>query len=195
MSIKRVKNMRKSVLYVVFLSLITVLGFSFIPPEEGMYPLSELKSIDLVGAGLKISPEEIYNPGSTGLVDALVLLGGCTGSFISEEGLMITNHHCAFRSINEASTTENNYLANGFAAQTREAEIPAKGYTCRITESYKDISDEILSAVKEIKDNTERSSAINKKIKTIEEKESDPTNSIEAKVSEMFIGKTYVLFK
>jgi S1-C subfamily serine protease len=63
---------------------------------EGMYPLSELKNLNLNKAGLEISVDEIYNPSKTSIVEAIVRIGGCTGSFISENGLILTNHHCVF---------------------------------------------------------------------------------------------------
>ena len=108
--------------------------------DEGMYPLSEISKIDLSAAGLKISPQDIYNPDGLSLVDALVKVGGCTGSFVSENGLIITNHHCAFGAISRASTAGANHLENGFLANNYEEEIPATGTKCRITESYEDVS-------------------------------------------------------
>lgn len=163
--------------------------------EEGMYPLSEIHKIDLVKAGLIINPLDVYNPNGISLIDALVKVGGCTGSFVSEEGLILTNHHCAFDAINRASTTENNYLENGFLAKTKLNEIQAIGKTVRITESYEDVSEQILSAVKDIDDLSERAKIIKKKLQEIGEAANDKVNSIEGKVSEMFKGKTYVLFK
>ncbi|MCF8241252.1 MAG: S46 family peptidase [Melioribacteraceae bacterium] len=186
---------RKVLLAFSIISFVIIAGMIPTNPEEGMYPLSEIKNVDLVEAGLKIDPGEIYNPDGISLIDGLVRLGGCTGSFVSNEGLILTNHHCAFGAINRASTPEQNLLQDGFLAKTREDEIPATGYTCRITESYEDVSDEILDAVKDIEDVTERLSAIESKIREIEEAATDEENSIEARVSEMFIGKTYILFK
>src|SRR5437868_14883471 len=110
-------------------SLISVgiLQSGYKPWEEGMFPLSEIHKLDLKKAGLKISQNEIYNPNGTSLVDALVNVGGCTGSFISNQGLIITNHHCAFSAVQLASTPEHDYLTNGFVAANREQEIEAKG--------------------------------------------------------------------
>ncbi len=164
-------------------------------PEEGMYPLTDIPKDALVEAGLKISPDDIYNPNGISLIDALVNISGCTGSFVSEDGLIITNHHCAFRAINNASTPEHNYLEEGFLAESREKEIPSPGYTVRITESYEDVSDKILNAVEGIDDLKERGKKISEQIRKIEEEASDKENSIVAKVSEMFVGETYVLFK
>ncbi len=165
------------------------------PWEEGMFPLSEINKLDLKKAGLKIDQNEIYNPNGTSLIDALVNVGGCTGSFISDQGLIITNHHCAFSAVQLASTPEHDYLTNGFVANTHEQEIEAKGLTCRITDSYEDVSDKVLGAVAQIDDPASRLKLINEVMKNIviEAEKKDP--GIKAEVSEMFIGKTYVLFR
>ncbi len=180
--------------FVFFTLILFISAFSSIP-EEGMYPLSDIPKDALVDAGLKINPDEIYNPNGISLIDALVNIGGCTGSFVSKDGLIITNHHCAFRAVNNASTPEHNYLEDGFLAKDRSEEIPSPGYTVRITESYKDVSEIILSAVEGISDVKERGRIISEKIKELEEEASDEENSITAQVSEMFVGKTYILFK
>jgi len=104
--------------------------------EEGQYPLSSINKLDLKKAGLLIDQNEIYNPNEISLIDALVKVNGCTGSFVSPDGLIITNHHCAFGAVNEASTPEHNYLENGFLAKSRDKEIHAKDYKVKITESY-----------------------------------------------------------
>lgn len=136
---------------------------SFTRLDEGMFPLSDLNRVDLKKAGLVIDQTDIFNPGHVGLVDALVRVGGCTGSFISEEGLIITNHHCAFGAVQLASTTENDYLSNGFVARSRELEIEAKGLTIRITDSYEDVSSRVLAAAKQAKTPAERIQIIAKK--------------------------------
>ncbi len=183
----------KSALILTILSLF--LGMMPSSPQEGMFPLSEIHNLGLNSAGLKISQNEIYNPDGVSLVDALVQLGGCTGSFVSKDGLIITNHHCAFGAINQASTVKNNYLENGFYAKNYEEEFAAKGYTCKITESYEDVSDKILDAVKNINDPAERTKLISLKMKELAATAEDKQNSITAQVSEMFAGKSYVLFR
>lgn len=163
--------------------------------EEGMFPLSEIHKIDLKKAGLKIETNEVYNPNGVSLVDALVNVGGCTGSFVSDEGLIITNHHCAFSAVQLASTPENDYLNKGFVARTRAQEIEAKGLTCRITDSYEDVSDKVLGGVANIEDPSARLKMINTMMKQIAAEAEQKDSSIKAEVSEMFIGKTYVLFR
>jgi len=183
--------------FLITLSFFIVISFAFIPskPDEGMFPLSDIKNINLNEKGLKISVDEVYNPNGVSLVDALVKLGGCTGSFISNEGLIITNHHCVFGIVSDASTIENNYLENGFLAETREKEIPAKGLACRITDSYEDVSAEVLEAANTEEDISKRTTAISKKIKEIVDREEKKDSTIKAEVSEMFVGEQYILFR
>ena len=179
----------------IFISLL--LSFGYIPsrPEEGMFPLSDIKNINLNEKGLKISVDEVYNPNGVSLVDALVKIGGCTGSFISDEGLVITNHHCVFGIVSRVSTVENNYLENGFLAKNKSEEIPAKGLTCRITDSYEDVSAEVLDAANQAEDISQRTNAISQKMREIVKREEEKDSTIKAEVSEMFVGEQYVLFR
>ncbi len=181
----------KALILIAFLFV----AFTSFRPHEGMYPLTEIRNLDLTEAGLKIPINEVYNPDGVSLVDALVNLGGCTGSFVSPEGLIITNHHCVFGTVQKASTTEHNYLENGFLAGSREQEIPAEGVTCKITLSYADVSSEVLNAANTTADVSEREKAIQGKIAEIVKREEEKDPAIEAQVSEMFIGETYVLFR
>lgn len=187
--------MNKKILLITSLLAFGVIQSGYKPWDEGMFPLSEIHKLDLKKAGLKIDQNEIYNPNGTSLVDALVNVGGCTGSFVSGEGLIITNHHCAFSAVQLASTPEHDYLTNGFVAKSHEEEIEAKGLTCRITDSYEDVSDKVLGAAAQVEDPASRLQIINNAMKNIalEAEKKDP--SIKAEVSEMFIGKTYVLFR
>jgi hypothetical protein len=187
--------MTKKSLIITLLSTIGLMQVGLHLPEEGMFPLSEIHQLDLKKAGLKIDQNEVYNPNGISLVDALVNVGGCTGSFVSNEGLIITNHHCAFSAVQLASTPENDYLNNGFVAKSNQEELEGKGLTCRITDSYEDVSDRVLGATAQVDDPAARLQIINNAMKNIalEAEKKDPT--IKAEVSEMFIGKSYVLFK
>ena len=190
--------MKHSLQKLVAIGLLTVSGifqFSASVPDEGMYPLSDIHLAGLKKAGLKINEQEIYSPGKVSLVDALVRVSGCSGSFVSPNGLIITNHHCAFSAVQLASSPESNYLENGFVANSLEQEIQAEGLTIRITESYEDVSEEVLAAVEHINDPIDRIEIINEKRKEIARRAVEADPSITAEVSEMFIGKSYVLFK
>jgi hypothetical protein len=173
-----------------------VLSFLFLTlfSDEGMWPISEIHKLDLQSKGLKISPKEIYNPDGISLIDGICQVGGCTGSFVSSDGLILTNHHCAYGALQAASTEKSDYIKNGFLARNRSEEIPAIGYTVRITESYEDVSKEVLSVVKKGMDLAARTKAIEKKTKKIVAAAEKKNPGKRAEVAEMFIGKTYVLF-
>ncbi len=174
--------------------IIVVLLCNFLSAEEGMYPLSEIHKLDLQAKGLEIELSELYNPDGISLIDGICNVSGCSGSFVSEKGLILTNHHCVYRAIKNASTVENDFLENGFFAQNLSEEFPAKGYTVRITESYRDVSDEVLNVINKNMTLAERTKAIEKKIKEIITQVEAENPGKRASVSEMFIGKTYVLF-
>ena len=166
----------------------------FVISEEGMYPLSEIHKLDLKAKGLEIELIDIYNPDGISLIDGICKVGGCSGSFVSEKGLILTNHHCARGAIQNASTIENDFWENGFYAKNSSEEVNASGYTVRITESYRDVSDEVLSAINNNMTLIERTKAIEKKTKEIIRQVETENPGKRAVVSEMFIGKTYLLF-
>ncbi len=140
-----------------FIFLIALLVLTSAKTEEGMFPLSELSKIDFKKAGFRISPEQIFNPNAPSIVDAIVRVGGCTGSFISNDGLIITNHHCAFSFVANISDTAHDYIKNGFLAKDKSEEKSANGLVCKITTSYEDVSAKILDGLGDITDPIERS--------------------------------------
>jgi hypothetical protein len=175
-------------------SLLPLLLSGTLLADEGMYPISDLGRINFARAGLTVTAADIYAPGGAGLSDAIVNLSGCTGSFVSSDGLILTNHHCVFGYVQGASSVEHDYVTEGFLARTRAEEIPAKGATVRITESSRDVSAEVLSALSDTMSPGERTRAVTAKTRSLarEAEKANPGKS--AEVAEMFAGKSYVLF-
>jgi len=162
--------------------------------DEGMFPISELGRLNLSAKGMGLTPKELFNPGQVSLVDGICRVNGCTGSFVSSNGLIITNHHCAFDAIQKASSSKNDLLSSGFIAKNFAEEVPAPNYTVRITEGYKDVSEQVLSVVTENMTALERNKAIEKRRKEIELASEKENKGLRVEVAEMFAGKTYVLF-
>ena len=112
--------------------------------DEGMWLLPLLKQLngkDLKATGCKLTPEEIYSINKTSLKDAIVHFGGgCTGEMISSQGLLVTNHHCGYSSIQGLSTDEHNYLMDGYWAKSLAEEIPAPGLSVTFLVSMEDVS-------------------------------------------------------
>ncbi len=165
-----------------------------LPGEEGMFPLSEIHKLDLKARGFAIEPGELYNPDGVSLIDGIIDLDGCTASFVSADGLILTNYHCAFGAIQSLTTTENDYLRDGFYAAESGAELPAKRYTVRLIESYRDVSREVLAVLRGRMTHAERSKAIEEKMKRLVVAVEKERPGKRAEVAEMFRGKTYVLF-
>ncbi len=184
--------MKKGIALLFVIGLL--IGFKADKSEEGIFPMSHLSKLDLKKAGLSIDIDEIYNEEKPSLVNALVRLGGCTGSFISDEGLIITNHHCVFSQVASQSSPENNYLENGFYASTYEKELKTT-LPCKITQSYRDVSEEVLTGVDALSDAIEKQKLIQKNIKAIVETEKEDHPGLTIEVSEMLVGKSYTLFR
>lgn len=162
--------------------------------DEGMFPLSQLNQVDFKKAGFNISQKDIYNPDGVALTDALVRLGGCTGSFVSEEGLIITNHHCVFGSVAGVSTKENDYLENGFYASDKSKEIKV-GLTCKITKSYEDVSLKVLDGINLQTEPVAKKEMIRKNMDALIKEEQAKYPELSIEISEMFVGYSYTLFR
>ena len=101
--------------------------------DEGMWLLPLLEQLNgksLADAGCRLTPDEIYSINHGSLKDAIVHFGGgCTGEIISKDGLLVTNHHCGYSSIQGLSTPEHNYLMDGYWAMNRAQELPVPRLT------------------------------------------------------------------
>lgn len=117
--------------------------------DEGMWmvnAISRVLEMNMQKAGCRLSSREIYNSEDVSLSDAIVSLDfGCTGSMVSAEGLLITNHHCAYDDVFRMSTAEHNYLEDGFWAHTRAQEFPIKGKNAYFLRQVLDVTDEVLA--------------------------------------------------
>ena len=121
--------------------------------DEGMWLLQLLKeqnSINLMKKqGLKLEADDIYNSNGVSLKDAVGIFGGgCTGEIISPEGLILTNHHCGYSSIQQHSSVEHDYLTDGFWAMSRAEELPTPGLKFRFVHRIVDITDLVNAKVK-----------------------------------------------
>lgn len=140
--------------------------------DEGMWlpdALGKLNLAQLKKRGFDLKPEEVYSTTNASLKDAIVQISiGGTGSFVSPEGLILTNHHVAFAAVTRASSTEKDYINKGFLAQTRTEEIPAQGYTVSVTQDFKDVTAEVMSAVKPEMTTAQREAALTAKRQEIQ---------------------------
>jgi len=134
----------------IFLSAL-ILSIGTLRADEGMWMLpliQKLNSKQMSDMGFKLSAKDIYDINKSSLKDAvLVFGGGCTAEIISKDGLVLTNHHCGYGTIQKLSDVSHNYLQDGFWAKSREEEIPAKGLTVTFLDRFEDVTQAVTDAM------------------------------------------------
>ena len=186
---------------IIALSLALTLSIPLISiADEGMWlPLliKRLNIEDMQNAGLKLTAEEIYDVNNSSLKDAIVRLGRgfCTAEIISQDGLMLTNHHCGYGNIQEHSSEENDYLTEGFWAMNRSEEIPNPGLTASFLIRMADVTEQVLADVKDDMSEAERASAISTAIRSITKEQSNDKAGTSMEIKSFFYGNEYYLFE
>jgi hypothetical protein len=154
--------------------LLSTVSFA-IAKDEGMYTPDQISKLPLKQKGLKISPNELYNPKGVDISDAVIRLSiGCTGEFISPQGLILTNHHCGFDALVSASTPQNDFAKNGYKSASMAEELSAKGYSIFITNRVEDVTAQITKGTNNLTGDA-LTEAVNANIKAL-------TTSEQAKV-------------
>jgi hypothetical protein len=179
----------------LFITIFLFFLFVFsINAQEGMWLLNQIDKLDLNKKGLQIDVNQIYTPGKPGLYSAIVQLDGGTASFVSPNGLLVTNHHVAYAALQRVASKDNNYIENGFLARTNSEEVQAQGYQARLMLEMRDVTSEVLESVKSVSDPGERADKINKKITEMSDAITKGKEDMEANIAEMYNGNQYVLF-
>ena len=157
--------------------------------DEGMWLLPLLQKFNsdaMRNIGCRLTAEDIYSINKTSLKDAIVQFGGgCTGEIISEEGLLVTNHHCGYSSIQRLSTPEHNYLEDGFWALSKDAELPVPGLTVTFMRSMQDVT----SVFRGLKDNKE----VEAKMAEVEKAAEADNPNCKASVTSFYNSNVYYL--
>ncbi|MFN2492233.1 MAG: S46 family peptidase [Pyrinomonadaceae bacterium] len=161
----------------------------FLPDTINRIPAERLKK-----RGLMIPTSAIYNPNGVSIKDAIVIVGGGTGEFVSSNGLLLTNHHVSFDALVAASNTSRNYAEDGYTATSRDSELQAQGYTVTITQDLKDVTAEVTAGGNGATLSPERSATIQSRIRSIEAAGSRPADGIQVRVIPMNEGLFYYKF-
>ncbi len=149
-----------------FFSILWVLPFTAQKGEGGMWLPNEIDQVeaDMKQMGMLISAGDIWDTRKPSIKDAVVQLGnGCTGEFVSEKGLLFTNHHCGYNAIASVSSVEHNYLKDGFWAQSFEDEIPVD-LSIYVIDNITDVTESILQNVPDDAPARQRQSLIDRNI-------------------------------
>ncbi len=153
----------------LFILFLTTIRFAAIA-DEGMWLLTLLNKNyqDMKKQGFQLTPEDVYSVNQSSLKDAVVMLGGyCTGEIVSDKGLMLTNHHCGYRTIQLHSTVENDYLKDGFWAMSLEEELVTPDLFVRFLNRMEDVTDKVNKKLNDKMTEKERKDAINEVRKTL----------------------------
>lgn len=164
--------------------------------KEGMWIpllLEKYNIEEMQEMGFELTAQDIYDINNASLKDAVVVFGGgCTGEMISDEGLLITNHHCGYRQIQSHSSLENDYLTEGFWAMNRNEELPNPGLTVRFLEYMEDVTDEVLEGT-EVLETEGREARIKENLTGIERRASE-RGKFFTQVKPLFYGNQYFLY-
>ena len=167
--------------------------------DEGMWLVSMLNRITMAeaqGLGLNLSAEEIYDINNASLKDAIVRLNGgsCTGEVISSQGLVLTNHHCAYDAIQGFSSTENDYLTDGFFALAHDQEMHIDDFVISFLVRIDDVTSRILENVTLEMSEDERNAAIREARKALME-EMNPEGDKELQLKSFYYDNEFYLFE
>ncbi|MBS1775287.1 MAG: S46 family peptidase [Bacteroidetes bacterium] len=161
--------------------------------KEGMWlpPTLQQREADLKENGLQIPVSKLYNADGSGLNHAVVLFGkGCTGEVISNKGLVLTNHHCGYGTVQGLSSKDKDYFANGFFALNNKDEVPCPGLTVTFIRKMENVSDLVLFDIADTLSESKRDSIISNRIKGLE-KGYRYTTKMDASIKPFFNGNQY----
>ena len=127
-----------------FLSLLLAVACTTLAHADGgMWLMQQINSqmAQMRSLGMQLSASDIYNPNGTSLSDAVVLFdGGCTGVLVSDQGLLLTNHHCGYDQIQQHSSVQHNYLKDGFWSYSFAEELVNPGLEVEIVDEITDVT-------------------------------------------------------
>lgn len=181
---------------ILALFILAITLFAPARADEGMWIpalIHKLNINDMQKTGLRLTAEDIYSINNSSLKDAVVHIGGCTAEMISPDGLMLTNHHCAFGDIQRHSSVEHDYLQNGFWARTKAEELPNPQKIARFLISTEEVTDKVLAEVTPGMSFEERNRKVSQVSARLEREATEGTH-YQAQVRSFFESNKYFLF-
>jgi len=181
---------------IIILWIVVVFSIQ-VSAKEGMWLpvlLNHLNISDMQEKGMRLSAEDIYSINQASIHNAIVLFGsGCTGELISDEGLLITNHHCGLGRIQKHSSVESDYLTHGFWAMEKKDELPNPGLTVTFLRRMEDVTEQVLDGITEETNEQDRLIMVLENMDKIKQEATEETH-YKADVKSLFYGNQYFLF-
>ncbi|MCD4792215.1 MAG: S46 family peptidase [Bacteroidales bacterium] len=182
---------------ILFVPVFIILFTSQIRADEGMWIplfLNKYNIEEMQKKGFKLTAEDIYSVNKASMKDAVMIFGrGCTAELISDQGLIITNHHCGFSRIQSHSSLEHDYLTHGFWAMSKKEELVNEGLTVTFLVRMEDVTEKILKGINDDMLDEEKDKKIEENMKITEE-EAGKDNNYKVGVKSFFYGNQYFLF-
>ncbi|MBZ0241740.1 MAG: S46 family peptidase [Bacteroidales bacterium] len=179
----------------IFLAVLMLPYYGLVAGEGMWIPmlLKQLNEKEMKAMGMRITAEDIYSVNQSSLKDAIVLFGrGCTGEIVSDQGLMLTNHHCGYGQIQQHSSLENDYLTNGFWAMSREEELPNPGLTVTMMKKMEEVTAQVLEGVNDNMSMKERGEKIKENSEALIEA-AEKESGYEVTIKDFFIDNQYYM--
>ena len=181
-------------LFLLMLCSLFTLGLT---AKEGMWIPTLLQKYnieEMTKMGFKLSAEDVYSVNHASMKDAVVIFGGgCTGEVISNDGLLITNHHCGYGQIQNHSSLEHDYLTNGFWAMNNSEELPNPGLTVQFLVKMEDVTQKMLTGISDTLNEQQRFLLLQQKMAEVK-KEYLSGTSYGADVKPLFNGNQYFIY-
>ena len=178
-------------------TLILILALGIARAGEGMWipMLLRYNEKEMQEMGMRITADDIYSINHSSLKDAIVLFGGgCTGEIVSDQGLLLTNHHCGYDYIQKHSSVEHDYLTNGFWAMNRGEELPCPGLSVIFLREMRDVTEKVLFNVTPDMDENERQTKVDENMKKLIA-DLEKQTPYKVSIKPFFLGNEYyVLF-
>ncbi|NQT77342.1 MAG: S46 family peptidase [Bacteroidetes bacterium] len=181
----------------LILSLTLIISIALTRADEGMWIpllLEQLNEKEMQDLGFKLTAEDIYSINHSSMKDGIVIFGrGCTAEIVSDQGLILTNHHCGYGAIQRHSSLEQDYLTDGFWAMSREEELPNPGLTVTFLVRMEDVTEKMLEGITADMTEAERSDKLKENKDTIEAEAIEGTH-YQARVKPFYYGNEFYIF-
>jgi len=177
-------------------STTTLLFAMLLLPDEGQWLPTQIREWDwstLQERGMELTKDQFWHPERGGVLSATVQINGCTASFVSKDGLLVTNHHCGFGAISALSSVEHNFLRDGFRARSRTDELPARGVTAFVLERIEDVTAKVHAAQQQATSDLERWQVTQQTIAAIEQAAEQSRPNVSCSVESYLEGSEYHL--
>ena len=178
-----------------YITLLVSLTVGIAKAGEGMWipMLLQYNEKEMQEMGMKITAEDIYSINHSSLKDAIVLFGGgCTGEIVSDQGLLLTNHHCGFDYIQKHSSVEHDYLTRGFWAMNQGEELPCPGLSVIFLREMRDVTEKILHGTNVDMPEDERKAIIEENIKKLVS-DTEKQTPYKVSIKPFFLGNEYYM--